>query len=74
MVHGWYKILDWLFEGQNQEDFSTAVGKMLVDQTVFSPFFNALYFYVVGLLDGQPLSAINTKVGFFIYISCALLD
>jgi hypothetical protein len=62
VVHYWYKILDHLFAGCKETDLSTAVGKVAVDQAVFAPFFNGLYFYVSGLLDGESIATINAKL------------
>jgi hypothetical protein len=62
VVHYWYQILTQLFANFDQTAFSTAVGKMVVDQTVFSPFFLALYFVVNGLLNGKSFAEIQTQM------------
>ena len=62
MVHYWYVVLEHLFKSWNPDDFSTAVAKVFVDQTVFSPLFNLLYFYVIGFLQGDSQAKINAAV------------
>lgn len=68
IVHYWYIILDKIFNklGYNskQQDNSTtiAIMKVLLDQTIFSIPFNALYFYAIGALENRTLEYTNNKL------------
>eukprot|EP00455_Lapot_gusevi_P006882 TRINITY_DN1295_c0_g1_i1.p2 TRINITY_DN1295_c0_g1~~TRINITY_DN1295_c0_g1_i1.p2 ORF type:complete len:195 (+),score=54.90 TRINITY_DN1295_c0_g1_i1:86-670(+) len=62
VVHYWYKVLEWIFRGTKDEEVSTVIGKVALDQAIFARFFNWLYFYLIGTLEGQTLAAIALKV------------
>lgn len=68
IVHYWYIVLDYIFKKlgytTEQQDKSTTIAlvKTLLDQTIFSIPFNALYFYQLGLLEGRSFDYIQHKL------------
>jgi len=67
LVHYWYKFMEYLFRrlgysAAQQQETPVVVGKVLLDQTVFSIPFNLLYFYAIGAMEGRPTSAVNEQV------------
>ena len=38
------------------------LGKVALDQLTFSPVFNLLYFYLIGLMEGRSLQYIHDKI------------
>lgn len=68
MVHYWYVFLESLFQklgyGSPKSANSTPVvlGKVALDQLTFGPFFNLLYFYVIGFAEGRSSAAIQAKI------------
>lgn len=62
LVHYWYAVLDHLFREWDPNALSTAVAKVVVDQTTFSPVFNYLYFWLIGTMEGQSSRRIQKKI------------
>eukprot|EP01132_Coremiostelium_polycephalum_P004919 gene4919-6132_t len=54
LVHFWHKILDTLFK--NVKSRYQVYGKLIVDQLVFAPFINIVFYSVLAILDGKPKS------------------
>ena len=46
----------------DEQTTPVVVGKVALDQLVFSPPFNLLYFYVIGFLQNTPHSVIQEKI------------
>mmetsp|Transcript_8366 Transcript_8366/g.20877 ORF Transcript_8366/g.20877 Transcript_8366/m.20877 type:complete len:223 (+) Transcript_8366:370-1038(+) len=59
VVHFWHNLLDLLLP---QTTAATVLAKVALDQLVFAPFFNALYFYAKGVLQGREVGEINEEV------------
>jgi hypothetical protein len=69
LVHYWYTILEEAFKrlgfgpgSAKGESFSVAVGKVVADQTLFSPLFNVAYFFAIGALQSRPLASIQAQI------------
>lgn len=69
IVHYWYILLEYMFScaGLNSppsraNSLSVALGKVVVDQTLFSPLFNLLYFYAIGFLENRSLVSIDQQI------------
>lgn len=64
VVHWFHTLLDRVVFARAADQTRPAVvlGKVLIDQFLFAPPFTALYFYVIGLMEEQPLRAITRKV------------
>ena len=66
--HWWYEFLDYLFvklgyrTKKAQEQWIVAIGKVALDQLTFGVFFTWLYFYAIGVLEGQTLDKMNQTV------------
>ncbi|GAM25355.1 hypothetical protein SAMD00019534_085300 [Acytostelium subglobosum LB1] len=59
--HYWYIVLDRLF--RNIKDKYQVYGKIIVDQLIYAPFINILFYVVTSLLDRKP-NAIILKLYF----------
>ncbi|GAM25535.1 hypothetical protein SAMD00019534_087100 [Acytostelium subglobosum LB1] len=59
--HFWHIFLERLF--RNVKEKYQAIGKLVVDQLIFAPFINILFYTVLSLLDGKP-GAILIKLYF----------
>jgi len=68
LVHYWYLIMDEIFarlgygSKKAANSFPVVVAKVFLDQSTFSPLFNLLYFYVIGMLEGRSLPYIHDKI------------
>lgn len=69
VVHYWYQFMDWMLRrlnskraAQSQSTATSALTKVALDQLTFGPLFNLAYFYIIGVLQGKSLTAINAKV------------
>ena len=66
-VHYWYLLLDKMFAalgfaGKHADDWTAVVGKVLIDQLTFGPFFHFIYFVAIGILDGRDADSIYKHV------------
>jgi len=68
VVHYWFIVLEEIFArlgyGSKKASNSMPVvlGKVALDQLTFSPVFNLLYFYLIGLMEGRSLQYIHDKI------------
>lgn len=60
LMHNWFKVLELLV---TQSGPTGAVMKVCVDQMFMAPLSTALFFTVMGLVDGNNLSQIQSKLG-----------
>lgn len=61
LVHFFHDFLETVvFKGKRQSSVPVVVGKMAMDQFLFSPIFTVLYFYLRALADDQSLAATTT--------------
>jgi hypothetical protein len=47
---------------KDQKGLPCVLGKVALDQLVFSPPFNLLYFHAIGLLEGTPSAVVQEKI------------
>jgi protein Mpv17 len=59
-LFSWYKILDRI--PFSQKRWPSVVQKMLVDQIIFAPFINCVFFIANGILDGKSKAQISTEI------------
>lgn len=50
------------YSAKAQQTTPVVLGKVVLDQTIFSAPFNLLYFFAIGALEGTPTSVIQEKV------------
>jgi hypothetical protein len=67
LVHYWYEVMGKVFtslgySSKEQQSTPVVLGKVALDQLVFSPPFNLLYFHVIGLLEGTPAATVQEKI------------
>lgn len=69
VVHYWFELLNQIFARMGlgskkaSASWTAVLGKVGLDQALFSPLFNLLYFYVIGALEGRSLDFIHDKIG-----------
>ncbi len=61
LSHEWYGLLERLFRNVPPGRFSNLC-KLLLDQALFGPFVTALFFVVLGALEGKRLREIRKKL------------
>lgn len=66
-VHFWFQAMEKIFayagvKPADQNATPVVVGKVAMDQLLFSAPFTALYFYAIGLLQNMPLADIQGKI------------
>jgi len=67
-VHYWFLALEEIFarlgysSKKAANSFPVVLAKVFLDQATFSPLFNLLYFYVIGMLEGRSLPYIHDKI------------
>ncbi len=63
VIHYFHSFLDnTVFAGRDQTSAKAVVGKLFIDQFIFSPAFTALYFYFSGLSEDESLSSITKRL------------
>jgi hypothetical protein len=50
------------FSARDQKGLPVVLGKVALDQLVFSPPYNLLYFHAIGLLEGTPAAVVQEKI------------
>jgi len=66
-VHYWYEILNHVFNklgfsARDQKGLPCVLAKVALDQLVFSPPYNLLYFHAIGFLEGTPTAVVAEKI------------
>jgi hypothetical protein len=67
-VHYWYEILEYIVRAAGfgdpkiQGKMPIVLGKVALDQLTFSPFFNLIYFYIIGALEGRSSQFVQDKI------------
>lgn len=67
LVHYWYEILNKVmvslgYNSKAQQQLPVVLGKVALDQLVFSPPFNLLYFHAIGAMEGTAASVVQEKI------------
>ena len=67
LVHYWYEILNKVmislgYSAKDQQKLPVVLGKVALDQLVFSPPFNMLYFHAIGMLQGTSPAVVQEKI------------
>ena len=63
----WYEILNRImtqlgYTAKDQKRLPVVLGKVFLDQTLFSVPFNLLYFHAIGFLEGTAPSVVQEKI------------
>ena len=66
-MHYWYEAMNKFVSSlgvsqKDQQKLPVVLGKVALDQLVFSPPFNLLYFHAIGLLEGTPSAVVQEKI------------
>jgi hypothetical protein len=64
IVHYFHQFLDRVVFARvvNQTHIAVVIAKVIIDQFIFSPPYNALYFLIIGLLEDRSLAEIGRKI------------
>ncbi|KAK4533638.1 hypothetical protein CCYA_CCYA18G4520 [Cyanidiococcus yangmingshanensis] len=64
IVHYFHQFLDRVVFARvvNQSHIAVVIAKVIIDQFIFSPPYNALYFLIIGLLEDRSLMEIGRKI------------
>ncbi|BAM79637.1 similar to peroxisomal membrane protein PMP22 [Cyanidioschyzon merolae strain 10D] len=64
IVHYFHQFLDRVVFARvtNQTQIAVVIAKVIIDQFIFSPPYNALYFLIIGLLEDRSLAEIGRKI------------